>query len=143
MENILKTCSCCKLEFPKTEIFFRKRAGKENKSFRSECKICFDKKARERHIEFYKNNTEKEKQRQKKWISENKERRAKTVHNAYLKNIDRRKSYDNKRINDLTDSVILNRICAQTSLTRGEIPKELIETKRLLTQLKRQIKNGS
>src|SRR5690606_19778822 len=102
----------------------------------------FDKKQRERHIEFYKNNTIKEKERQKLWIFKNKEQRAKTVHKSYLKNIENTKKYDKKRINELTDSIIINRLVAQTSLNRNEIPKELIETKRLLTQLKRTLKNN-
>ena len=138
----IKKCTSCNFEFPKTEDYFRKRGEKKSNCLRSECKKCFDEKSRKRHIDFYKKNTEKELERQKKWISENKERRAETVHKTYLKNIDKRKLYNNKRINDLTDSIILNRICAQTSLTRSEIPKEFIENKRLITQLKRQtIKN--
>jgi hypothetical protein len=136
----LKTCGSCKIELPKTQDYFRKRSENKN-NLRSDCKNCFDEKSRKRHVEFYRNNTEKEKERQKKWISENKERRAKTVHKTYLKNIDKVKEYDKKRINDLTDSIIINRIVTQTGLTKNEIPKELIKTKRLITQLKRTIKN--
>jgi len=140
---VLKKCTCCNLEFPKTEDYFRKRGEKNNNNFRSECKKCFDEKAKKRHIEFYKNNTEKEKERYKYFYYRDIEHTHNKQHKTYLKNIDHTKKYDKKRINELTDSIILNRLVSQTSLNRNEIPKELIETKRLLTQLKRTLKNGN
>ena len=138
---ITKTCTCCKLELPKTTDYFRKRGEKNSNCFRSQCKNCFDEKQRKRHIEYYKNNTEKEKERHKTWILNNKEQRAKTVNKSYLKNIEKQKIYDKKRSNELTDTIILNRLVSQTSINRNEIPKEMIETKRLLIQLKRTLKN--
>ena len=140
-DNPNKICCNCKIEKPRTLEYFRKRSDSNN--FRSECKECFDEKSKKRHIEFYKNNTDKEKEREKEWIYKNKEQRAKTVHESYLRNIEKQKKYDKKRINELTDSIIINRLVSQTSLNRNEIPIELIETKRLLTQLKRTLKNGN
>lgn len=136
----LKKCTCCNLEFSKTTEFYRKRGEKNSTSFRSQCKNCFDAKSRKRHIEFYKNNTEKEKERSKFFYYRDIEHSRKKTHKTYLKNIDKVKNYDKKRTNELPDSIIINRIASQTSLNRNEIPKELIDTKRLLTQIKRTLK---
>ena len=139
--NPIKICCSCKKELPRTEEFFRKRSDYKN-NFRSNCKICFDEKQRKRHIEFYKNNTEKEKERHKYFYYRNPEYTKGKNKLASIRSKPRRVIYDKKRSNDLTDSVIINRIVTQTGLKKEEIPKELIETKRLLTQLKRTLKNN-
>jgi hypothetical protein len=142
MEIELKKCTACNLEFPKTIDYFRKRGEKNNNNFRSQCKKCFDEKQRQRHIEFYKNNTEKEKERHKYFYYRNIEHTKEKNRLSTIKHKQKQTAYDKKRINDLTDSIILNRLVSQTSLNRNEIPKELIETKRLLTKLKRTLKNN-
>lgn len=139
-DNPFKVCCCCKKELPKTEEFFRKRSDQKN-NFRSECKDCFDEKQRQRHIEFYKNNTEKEKERHKYFYYRNPEHTKEKNRLATIRFKPKQVVYDKKRINDLTNSIIINRIVTQSGLKKEEIPKELIETKRLLTQLKRTLKN--
>jgi hypothetical protein len=139
-DNPIKVCCSCKKELPRTEEFFRKRSDLKN-NFRSECKYCFDDKQRQRHIEFYKNNTEKEKQRHKYFYYRNPEYTKEKNRLQTIKFKPKQVVYDKKRIEDLTDSLIINRIVTQTGLKKEEIPKELIETKRLLTQLKRTLKN--
>ena len=140
--NLLKNCSCCKNELPRTEEYFRKRSDYKN-NYRSECKKCFDAKQRKRHLEFYKNNTEKEKKRHKYFYYRNPELTKQKNRLSTKKNKPKKIIYDKHRNLELTDSILLNRIVSQTSLNRSEIPKELIETKRLLTKLKRQLKNGN
>ena len=103
---------------------------------------CYDKKARKRHIDFYKNNTEKEKERHKYFYYRDIDHTHSKQRKTYLKNIETVKKYDKKRTNELTDSVVLNRLVSQSSLNRNEITKDLIETKRLLIQLKRELKNN-
>lgn len=134
-----KLCGCCKKTFPKTLEYFRKRSDNDN--FRSDCITCFDEKARKRHLEFYKNNTEKEKERfrisrikfRDKINKKNKEYR--------ICNLEKYVEKDRVRTQKLTDSLVRNRIKIQTGLSSDEITKELIETKRLITQLKRTLKN--
>jgi hypothetical protein len=141
-KHILKTCGTCKLAFERTKENFRARPDGIKDKLRSQCIPCFDKKQRERHIEFYKNNTEKELLRHKTWCQNNKEKRALTVRKTYLKNIEKNKTYDKKRIDNLTDSIVKIRIRQSSNCYLHEIPQELIETKRLIIQLKRELKNN-
>jgi len=144
VKPFLKTCGTCKLEFERTTENFRERKDGFKDKLRSQCITCFDKHQRKRHIEFYKNNTEKELLRTKTWAENNKEKRAFSVRKTYLKNINKNKIYDKKRIENLTDSIIINRIKTQTGLSKTEIleNKEIIETKRLIIKLKRELKNN-
>ena len=136
VKPILKTCTKCKKELERTLNNFRKRSDSER--LRSTCKKCFDKKQRERHIEFYKNNTEKERLRHKNWSINNPEKRKITVRKTYLKNIVKRKEYDKKRTKDLTDS----KVASMLGIRLNDLPIEIIETKRLLIKLKRELKDG-
>jgi len=140
-DNTIKVCCSCKKELPRTEEFFRKRSDLKN-NFRSDCKDCFDEKQRQRHIEFYKNNTDKEKERHKYFYYRNPEYTKEKNRLQTIKFKPKQVIYDKKRIEDLTDSIIINRIVTQTGLKKEEIPKELIQTKRLITQLKRTLKNS-
>lgn len=137
--NPIKICCTCKKELPRTDVFFRRRIERPN-LFRSDCKECFDEKSKKRHIEFYKNNTEKEKARNHYFYYRDLDHTHKKHHKTYLKNIERVKEYDKKRIENLTDTVIRNNISNNTGLDRKLIPKEMIETKRLIIQLKREVK---
>lgn len=135
-----KICTCCNKTFPKTFEFFRSRGGKTNHLLRSTCVTCFDIKQKKRHIEFYANNTTKERERYKGFYYRDIEYTHKKQQQSYLKNIDKSKKYDKERREALTDSIILNSIVATTGISRHEIPKEIIETRRLIIQLKRELK---
>ena len=130
-----KKCCSCKIVKPRTDEFFRRRSDYKN-NFRHECKECFDEKNRKRHLDFYKKNTEKEKLRHKTWIMNNPEKRRKSVRRCYLKNIDRRKKYDIERMKNLTDSYVAN----VSGYRKDEMPAYLIEQKRIILKLKRELK---
>jgi hypothetical protein len=139
-DSLTRTCSCCKKTYPKTVEYFRVRGEKLSHLLRTECRVCFDEKQRIRHKEFYKNNTEKEKERHKFFYYRDIEYTHKKNHQTYLKNIDRVKKYDKERREVLADCLILNSISATTGISRYEVPKEMIETKRLIIKLKRELK---
>ena len=134
---ITKTCTCCKLELPKTEeYFFSKVIKQQNKSglaiyhsFRSICKNCNNKKTEANRIKkrCKEMNCDVSDYREN-WKKQYSENRTK-----YKKNCTIMKYHSE----NLTDIYIKN------LLKTNEIPKELIETKRLIIQLKRQIKNGN
>lgn len=138
-DNPIKVCCCCKNELPRTEEFFNKRSDITN-GFKSECKACYYEKSRRRHRENYKNNTEKEKARNHYFYYRDLEHTHKKQRANYLRNIEKIKLKDKKRIENLTDTVIRNNISNNTGLDRKLIPKEMIETKRLIIQLKRELK---
>ena len=126
-----KICSCCKKKFPKTkEYFFAKVIKQQNKSglaiyhsFRAICKRCNNKKTEANRI----------KKRCKEMdcdVSDYKENWKKQYSETRTKyKIETTKSkYHSK---NLTDTYI-------KQLYRSiEVPREMIETKRLLIELKR------
>lgn len=134
VKSVLKTCISCKKELERTLDNFRKRSDSD--ALRSSCKKCFDEKQRKRHIEFYKNNTEKERLRHKNWAVNNPEKRKATIRKTYLKNIIKNKEYDKKRTQELTDSKVSNML----GFRLNEVPRDVLETKRLLLKLKRELK---
>ena len=129
-----KICSCCKKKFPKTkEYFFAKVTKQQNKiglaiyhSFREICKSCNNKKTEANRI----------KKRCKEMdcdVSDYKENWKKQYSETRTKyKIETTKSkYHSK---NLTDTYI-------KQLYRSiEVPREMIETKRLLIELKRTLK---
>jgi len=91
-----------------------------------------------------KNNPEKERLRRKKWRKNNPEKirlKKKKWREDYpekAKAKSRRKQQ--KQRNNVTDVYVKCLIKASTGLKRDEIPKEMIETKRLILKLKRELK---
>lgn len=110
-----KICTCCKIEFPKTLEYF----NKDGNWLRYICRNC-------------------SKIKHKLWSLNNKEYRKEYVIN--YKNI--QKYHDNKRVIELSDSIIINRIRRHSNLEKKDINIEMIETKRLLLKLKRELKIG-
>jgi hypothetical protein len=142
-----KVCGLCNLEFPKTEEYFYKRTIKQQTkkgiviydSFKSTCKVCFCYNSRARHKKNYAENKEKELNRCKLYRQKNIEKVRLTVRNSYRKNIDSNKLYDKKRTQELPDALIANRL----GLKLNECDKEVIKTRRLIIQLKRELKNNN
>jgi hypothetical protein len=134
----MKTCTNCKIEFPKTkDYFFVKIIKQQNKSglaiynsFRSICKKCHGKKGEENRIKKrcleMDCNISKYRENWKKQYS-------KTRIKYDLINFKTKSKYHSK---ELTDYYIANRF----RLKMKEIPKEMIQTKRLIIQLKRELK---
>lgn len=135
-----KKCKSCNLEFPKTkDYFFITSKKQQNKSglaiykvYKSVCKKCHGKQGNEIRIKNrclemncnvseYRDNWKKQysKTRTKIFTEKNQ-----TVMKYHVEN--------------LTDTYIANRL----KLSIKELPKEIIETKRLLLTIKREIKNG-
>ena len=131
-----KICTCCKIEFPKTlEYFFAKITKQQNKnslatyySFRSICKNCHAKKGDENRIKkrCLEMNCDISKYREN-WKKQYSKTRTK-----YFEKITKSKF----NALNLTDEYIANRL----RINIKELPKEIIETKRLILQLKREIK---
>ena len=131
-----KICTCCKKQYPKTEeYFFKKITKQQNKSglgiyysFRAICKNCNNKKGELNRIKKrceemncdvldYREN----------WKKQYSETRTKHKRNSTIM------KYHSE---NLTDIYIKN------LLKSNNLPKEIIETKRLLITLKRELKNG-
>jgi len=132
---VLKKCTCCKLEFPKTEdYFFAKVIKQQNKSglaiyhsFRAICKSCNNKKTEENRIKKRcKEMNCNVSDYRENWKKQYSETRTK------YKTETTKSKYHSK---NLTDTYI-------KQLYRSvKVPKEMIETKRLLIELKRTLKN--
>ncbi len=132
---VLKKCTCCKLEFPKTEdYFFAKVIKQQNKSglaiyhsFRAICKSCNNKKTEEKRIKKRcKEMNCNVSDYRENWKKQYSETRTK------YKTETTKSKYHSK---NLTDTYI-------KQLYRSvKVPKEMIETKRLLIELKRTLKN--
>jgi hypothetical protein len=138
----LKYCSGCDSWLPKTEEFFRKRSVQPH-LFRSGCKKCTDNKYRnpEYHKQWYEKNSESEKQRFRTAYHNNLDKGRERVRKSYLKHKEKCQAYHKKRSEDLVDSLIRNRIVSSSlGLTQEDITPQMIETKRLITQLIRQLK---
>lgn len=114
---MIKTCSKCKKEYPATLEFFYKAKLKDG--FRSGCKSCMDKsnidyrKTPEGRANKIKLNS--------KWREENTEKILQKVAKTRI---------------ELTDAYIASYLKMPTK----QIPPEIIETKRLIMQLKRELK---
>lgn len=89
----------------------------------------------------YKENPIPELLRNKKYRENNREKTRRASANWYSKNKERQRNYDQQRLKDLPESMIINRLKSQTKLSKSDILKnpELIESKRILTLLKREI----
>jgi len=132
---VLKKCTCCKLEFPKTEdYFFAKVIKQQNKSglaiyhsFRAICKSCNNKKTEANRIKKRcKEMNCNVSDYRENWKKQYSETRTK------YKTETTKSKYHSK---NLTDTYI-------KQLYRSvKVPKEMIETKRLLIELKRTLKN--
>jgi len=144
MSTETKTCNNCRIEFPKTKKYFHRKIIKqrtkkgdvEYKSFRSDCITCYNKKIAEfKRKEYWRNPIESRKKAKTKRLN-NPEMHREQVKKWRLNNPEKIKAKDLKRRKDLTDSCIAYSIGIPTNL----IPKEVIETKRLIIKLKRQLK---
>lgn len=184
---VLKKCTCCKLEFPKTEdYFFAKVIKQQNKSglaiyhsFRAICKSCNNKKTEENRIKKrckemncnvsdYRENWKKQYSETRTFVKEIshlpkgvKSVIRKKIKDGYIftnyeqyridcrKNVSqvkRKYEYGNidfvpkgiqTGIKYLTDGYIALTLKAKVK----EVPKEMIEFKRLTIQLKRELEN--
>jgi hypothetical protein len=138
-----KECKICKKILPKTEEYFpRKVIKQQNKageviyySYRHGCRVCINEMHRNISKQYYKNNKEKENARYKKWRKNNIELARALSKKWQQENKQKQKAYDKKRIQNLTDSIICNRLGVKI----GEVPQEIIETKRLIIKLKRKL----
>jgi hypothetical protein len=188
-----KICTCCNLEFEKTEKYFYKKIIKQqNKngigvyySFRSICKVCYDKKGNDNRIKKrckemscdfldYRLNWKKQysktrtidllakekltegqynvyKTKIKKQIISNIEEYYKNVFkNKHSKPWMRKYDYGNVDFipkEKLNKSGIVNLTDAYIALTLKakvkDVPKEILQTKRLIIQLKRELNYGN
>ena len=126
-----KTCKICKNTYPKTEKYFRKNGD----SWRSGCKKCINKNLPKKTEEQKKQEKAKSHKIQAK---KNKQKRNKKP-DKYRK-INRENS--TKKREELSDEYLLRLICRRTGFSKDAITKEVIEQKRLIIKLKRQINYG-
>lgn len=160
MDKTPKTKVCSKCGIDKDHSLFSSYIVKGVRGLRGECKDCsrvyFRDKARERYKnnpercrklsrEYAERNPEKTKERYKSWASTDKAKELKRdrdrryYHSNPEKARERRRSLSRKDREILGDSYIAFRLGG--SIT--EIPKELIEAKRVQLQLMRYLKNGN
>lgn len=92
--------------------------------------------------DWYEKNKEKELARCKKWRLNNPEKLKEITKKTYIKNIVKRKYYDKKRMAELPDNYVAIRIRNNQfqGLKLNDIPKGIIETKRLIIKLQRELK---
>lgn len=128
MEN--KTCTKCKIEFPATIEYFTP-SKRYKHGMTSSCKIC-----RKEYAQIYrKENPEKVKKSNENWMQFNRD----FNREWYIKNPNKALIYYNKRKDNLTDSYI----AASMRRLTNEISPEIINTQRLIIQLKRELCFGS
>lgn len=136
---VLKKCRCCLKEYLKTEEYFRKNGN----FFRAKCKKCLNK-------NLPKKTDEQKKQEKRKshklWQEKNRERRNEKQKEYRLLNLEKYKTRvvknQRKQSKLLTDEYILSLLCKRTGIDKTIITKEVIEQKRIIIQLKRQINYG-
>jgi phage-related protein len=132
----LKKCGTCKIEFPKTEKYFFKRViRQQNKkgistyfSFKSNCKKCHNQQSERNRIK----NRCKDlscdiSEYNKKWKEQYTNTRS--IHNLSIG--DTLSAFHSRNITD---------VYIKSLLRDSSVPKEIIETKRLIIQLKRELK---
>lgn len=134
-DNPLKICGSCEKELPRTDEFFRRRSDYKS-NFRSDCRECYDEKSRKRHKKHYKDNVEKEKKRAKYFYYRNLDYTNKKQREYRNNNIEIFKERDKARIDNLSDSYIA--LLLKKSVK--DVPIEIIEQKRLIIKLKRELK---
>jgi hypothetical protein len=161
-----KTCIKCEIEYPKTLEYFYMRG----KYFYSNCKKCHkeldrinyennNEKIKERKRKYYKNNketkikeylgnnNEKIKESRRKYYENNKEKIKEYLGNKkeeikkrkrkyYENNIKHIKEYNQEYTYKLSDAYIKNCLLRAKEF----VPQEVIETKRLIIKLKRELK---
>jgi hypothetical protein len=134
-----KICTGCKKEMLATKEFFHShKLGKLGLSaLCKKCKLEYRKK-------HYKNNTEKEKEYSKKWKKDN-PKRYQEIRESY-KEV-RNKKYDSEkekqRLKNHRKNLSDGYVCQCMNVKLKEMPKKIIETKRLIINLKRELKNNN
>lgn len=128
----VKTCGVCKKEFPKTlEYFYKKTQKRQNKnlgiviyeSLQSSCKICKNEKRSKQLRDKYNQDDTYRNEKIKKCKDYKKEN--KHINTNYHKRA-------RKRLADFY-------VCSILGYKVNELPKEIIETKRLSLQIKREL----
>jgi hypothetical protein len=141
----LKKCCCCKAEFPKTLEFFHKQIIKEIRvdgriaiynSFRHVCRACYKNKSKDTSKKRYWINPELSREVNNKKRRKNIDAHRKCVANYRLRFPEKMKAADDKRTLELPDSKIANML----GLPTKDIPKDIIEMKRLTIKLQRELK---
>ena len=136
-----RTCKKCNQEFPETEEYFRLKPAKGKLYMQHSCRECEKVKAKN-YARLYRNgNREKvkkyERDRARKIRNENPEYLRRHQRNWYKNNKIKAIEWANDHTNDLSD----NYVCAKLGMSVNDCPKELIEAKRIVLKIKREIKN--
>mgnify|MGYP006898375904 CR=1 FL=1 len=101
-----------------------------------------EKQRRKHLIKFYKKNHRKETEEEKKrkysikWYKKNKKKAKRKLKNWRKKNPQKRKELESKPIKNLADSYV-KKLLADRGFPKESITSELIETQRLIIQIKR------
>jgi len=134
-----KTCKKCKKTYPKTEQYYRKNGN----SWRSGCKKCINKNLPKKTEEQKKKENAKN---NKIWAKKNRLKRNEYAKEFRKKNpnkyIEINREYSTKKREELSDEYLLRLICRRTGFSKDAITEEVIEQKRLIIKLKRQINYG-
>lgn len=141
MEAVLKKCTCCGKSKPKTEDFFRKR-GDLKHLFRSSCLICESQKNKEYQSLIREHKKDVVATYKKKYYDKNKNFVKTNSSIYYQKNI---LKYKEQRLNsciELKDNYIKDILAKNKAIQHKDLTPEIIETKRLLIKIKRELKNG-
>ena len=135
-----KRCGTCGKCYAKTLDFFRKRSA--SGGLKSDCRLCFDEKSRARHVKNYADNKEREDERIRLVRVKFKDKIESTAKTYREKNKEKIKNKDIERIRLLPDPYLIQKIREQTGLSKEDIldNPDIIETKRLIIQLKRTLK---
>lgn len=160
MDKTQKTKTCSKCGISKDHSLFSSYIVKGVRGLRGECKDCsrvyFRDKARERYKnnpescrklsrEYAARNPEKTRERYKKWASTDKAKELKREREKGYYNSNPTKAQEKRRKLSRKDREILgdSYIAFRLGGNIKNIPKDLIEAKRIQLQIKRYLKNGN
>jgi hypothetical protein len=142
--SLFKVCGICKERLPKTEEYFNVKIIKQQNqnsydtyySFRYACRTCLtDKTAKIKKEYYHKNiNISREKGREKYW--RNPLAAQNNTKKWRAKNIESVRAKDRERVRHLDDSWV----ASQIGIPLKEIPIEILETRKIIIRLKRELK---
>ena len=155
----MKTCTKCKIQKEKEKFRIKKESKDGLRPWCRECESQYRKDNREKENkryaewakknheqvitkskEYRENNKDKINELHKKWSKENKDRVYEYRKKWRDNNIEKQKAIDKKACETMSDFYISNMIVKYTNLNRTDIPKEIIELKRIQLKITRELR---
>jgi hypothetical protein len=127
-----RVCIGCLLTLPIDSFYMQGGIHKESGRVTSRCKSCYNKQCLERR-KCNPRAKEIQKLAKRRWVTDNKERHIE-------QNRKHQKAFWRRAVTELRDCYIKELICDGTSLKPKDIPRELVELKRMHLKFHRQLK---